>query len=187
MKSPTWMSCNSGMIRLALGQLRGNSSLSTQRAVYQPARCQPICTSHGQTRSAGTSMVRAWLVTTCGLHDLVARQSQLPLLRRRAVRVTQPDQNRFHSHAGGHQKGPFSDPGDSDSILSGPPCSFLSWSATKAHGTVQPIERTNNFPFLHPSDECGPRRGPNVAAACLFGNDVGLYCGWESTVGGSPP
>ena len=52
MKSPSWMCCSSGMIRLALGQFSGNSSLSTQRAVYQPARCQPICTSQGHTYSA---------------------------------------------------------------------------------------------------------------------------------------
>ena len=67
MKSPTWMFCSSGMIRFALGQFSGNSSWSTQRAVYQPARCQPICTSHGQTLSGGASMSMAWLVTTCGL------------------------------------------------------------------------------------------------------------------------
>ena len=51
---------------MALGRLAGNSSRSTQRAVYQPPRCQPICTSHGHTRSGGAGMVTAWLVTTVG-------------------------------------------------------------------------------------------------------------------------
>ena len=38
-----------------------------------------------------------------GHHDVVARQGQLPLLRSRAVRLTEPDQNGFHHHAGGEQ------------------------------------------------------------------------------------
>ena len=59
MKSPTLMFWSSGMMRLALGQLRGKSSRSTHRAVYHPARCQPICTSQGHTQTAGALMVMA--------------------------------------------------------------------------------------------------------------------------------
>ena len=46
------------MIRSALGRLSGKSRTSTQRGVYQPPRCQPTCTSHGQTCSAGAVKVR---------------------------------------------------------------------------------------------------------------------------------
>jgi hypothetical protein len=59
MNEPILMSCSSGMSRSALGQFAGKSRRSTQRAVYQPARCQPIWASHGQTDSAGASMVIA--------------------------------------------------------------------------------------------------------------------------------
>ena len=41
-----------GTIRVVLGPFAGNSSWSTQRQVYEPARAQPICTSHGHTAQA---------------------------------------------------------------------------------------------------------------------------------------
>jgi transposase len=66
MKVPMPMSWSSGRIRSVLGPLEGNSSRSTHRAVYQPARPHPIWTSHGQTADGGASMVIAWSVTTCG-------------------------------------------------------------------------------------------------------------------------
>jgi hypothetical protein len=42
---------------IPLARFAGNSNLSTQRAVYQPPRCQPIWTSHGHTIAGGASMV----------------------------------------------------------------------------------------------------------------------------------
>ena len=75
----------SGMIRFALGQFAGNSSLSTQRAVYQPARCQPICTSHGQTASGGASMVMAGLSPPRGWALCRPRESTWAFLGRGSV------------------------------------------------------------------------------------------------------
>ena len=68
---------------MTLGQLAGNSSRSTQRAVYQPPRCQPICTSHGHTRAGGAGMATAWLVTTVGRSTSSSPGSG----RRRSARV----------------------------------------------------------------------------------------------------
>jgi hypothetical protein len=54
------------MMRSALGSFAGNNSRSTHRAVYQTPRCQPICTSHGQIRSGGVSIVMACVVVAIG-------------------------------------------------------------------------------------------------------------------------
>jgi hypothetical protein len=59
MNVPTPMSCSSGMMRTAAGPLAGNNNRSTHRAVYQPPRPHPICTSHGQTAAGGASIVIA--------------------------------------------------------------------------------------------------------------------------------
>ena len=66
MNVPTAISCSSGTTRSALGPLAGKRTRSTHRAVYQPPRPQPICTSHGHTADGGASMVMAWSVCTTG-------------------------------------------------------------------------------------------------------------------------
>jgi hypothetical protein len=65
-KSPTRRCCSSSTIWVALASLAGKSMRSTQRAVYQPARCQPICTSQGQTSSGGTRIVAACVTLIWG-------------------------------------------------------------------------------------------------------------------------
>jgi hypothetical protein len=54
-RSPTWMCCHSGWMRVSLGI----PPWSRRSQLYQPARSQSICTSHGQTWDGGASIVAA--------------------------------------------------------------------------------------------------------------------------------
>ena len=101
MKSPT-SRCWSGVrIRFALGALAGNNRASTHRAVYQPPRCQPVCTT------LGTPAQKAPTVTACdhrlrsrgpgrppasaaGVHATSSRRSAPTTAGRRTRRVRRP-------------------------------------------------------------------------------------------------
>lgn len=79
-----------------LGRFAGKNTTSTQRGVYQPPRCHPICVSHGQTASGCEAIVMAWLVTAFGCittlspGNSVRRSARVePAVRPRTCRAAQ--------------------------------------------------------------------------------------------------
>lgn len=96
-KSPTLSAWRSSRIRSALGRLAGKSRASTQRGVYQPPRCQPTWTSHGQTCSGGACSVAACVATTCG-----SRTSPSPGMASRRSAALEPAVRPSHCIAARH-------------------------------------------------------------------------------------
>jgi hypothetical protein len=96
MRSPTFKCWNLGRRRSALGPFAGNRSRSTHSAVYHAPRCQPICTSQGQIRSGGASIVMACVVTAIGFRvKFVTWQVTAELGSRRTIVAAQPLQRRI--------------------------------------------------------------------------------------------
>ena len=64
----------------------GVPPLSIASQLYQPARPLPICTIHGHTRSAGASMVMAWVDVKIGLGDYGVHRKRAPPFESRVAK-----------------------------------------------------------------------------------------------------